>query len=149
MSEVTTPFLDNAQKNIGCAPMSEGASQEYVMAVMMETAGDKAIPMDELRKERIHVIEIVLKRIEVLGLPITFTPEGLVAAYAMTENNPGRAVIMLIDCLTKHEGGTVTASMLADLYPYGFYSEETVIDYVDNYLKNPETRSQIKWAEIY
>jgi len=149
MSEINTPFLDNAQKNIGCAPMSEGAAQEYVMAVMMESSGEKAIPMEELRKERIHSIEILLKRIEVLKLPITFTPEGLIAAYAMTENNPGRAVTLLIDCLTEHEGGTINASMLADMYPYGFYNEETFTDYVDNYLKNPDTRNQIKWAEIY
>jgi len=149
VNNLETPFLSNAQKNIGCAPMSEGAAQEYTIAVMLESACEKSIPRDELRKEQIPVIEIILKRIEVLNLPITFTPEGLMAAYAMTEGNPGRAVTILIDCLTEHEGKTVNASMLADMYPYGFYSEETFTDYVDNYLKNPEVRNQIKWAEIY
>jgi len=149
MSRVYPPFLEDAMKGKGCSPMSEGAMQEYAMAVMMETMGEKAIPMDELRKERIHVIEIMVKRIEVFKLPIEFTPEGLIASYAMTENNPGRAVTLLIDCLTKHEGKTVNASMLADMYPHGFYSEETLMDYVDNYLRNIEIRNQIKWAEIY
>lgn len=148
MSELTTPFLENAGKNIGCSPMSEGASQEYVMAVMLES-GEHSVPMEQLRDEKIFVIEILLKRIEVHNLPIKFTPEGLIAAYAMTENNPGRAVVLLIDCLTKHEGETVNAGMLAELYPYGFYSEETMCDYIDNYLKNPEVKPKVKWAELY
>ena len=146
---VTTPFLDNASKNIGCAPMSEGAAQEYTMAVMLESSGDKAIPLKELRKENITVIEIILKRIQVLNLPIEFTPEGLIAAYAMTENVAGRGVALLIDCLTKHEGEVINASMLADMYPYGFYNDVTFTDYVDNYLKNEEVRDDIKWAGIY
>ena len=84
-----------------------------------------------------------------MNLPISFTPEGLIAAYALTENVVGRAIALLIDCLTKWEGQKITASMLADLYPYGFYSEETFSKYVNDYLKNPELRSNIKWAEIY
>ena len=149
MSEVITPFLDNASKNIGCAPMSDGAIQEYAMAVMMESSDEKAIPMLELRKEKIPIIEIIMKRIEVLDLPIVFTPEGLIAAYALTENNPGRAMILLIDCLTQHEGKTVNASMLADMYPFGFYSGSTVEDYINNYLKNEDIKKNIKWGWIY
>jgi len=148
VARVHTPFLKEAKKGKGCSPMSEGATQEYCMAVMMESGGG-GIPMEELRAMNIPMIEILMKRVEVLKLPISFTPEGLVAAYAITENNPGRVVTLLIDCLTEHEGKTVNASMLADMYPFGFYSEETFTSYVDDYLKNPEVRPQVKWAEIY
>jgi hypothetical protein len=149
MSNVLPPFLEEAQLGRGCSPMSEGAIQEYTMAVMLETAGDNPVPLEELRQQNIFVIEVILKRIEVMNLPISFTPEGLIAAYALTENVVGRAIALLIDCLTKWEGQTVTASMLADLYPFGFYSEETFSKYVNDYLKNPDLRSKIKWAEIY
>ncbi len=148
MEYLNTPFLNDAKKGIGCKAMSDGATEEYVMAVMMETSGHK-IPIEELRNEKIFAIEVLMKRIEAMQLPISFTPTGLIAAYALVENNPGRAVVLLIDCLTAFEGKTVTAAMLADLYPYGFYSEETFMKYVDDYLKNVEKRSQIKWASIY
>lgn len=148
MEKIQAPFLEEAKKGKGCSPMSEGATQEYCMAVMMETGGH-AIPLEELREQNIFVIEVILKRIEVMGLPIEFSPAALVGAYAMTENNVGRGMALLIDCLTEHEGKTMTASMLADMYPYGFYSEETFTSYVDDYLKNPEMKPKVKWAEIY
>jgi len=148
MDSITTPFLEKAKIGQGCVRMSEGATQEYTMAVMMETMGN-GITMDQLRQERVPIIEIIMKRVEVMGLPINFTPEGLIAAFALSEGNPGRAMTILIDCLTEHEGGTVNASMLADMYPFGCYSEETMTDYVDNYLKDPEKRPKIKWAGIY
>jgi len=142
---IEAPFLKLAKKGIGTAPMNDGTVQEYTMAVMMESTGENAVSLKELRKLEIFVIEVILKRIEVYNLPIKFTPEGLIAAYAITENNPGRAIALLIDCLTQWEGQTVKAAMLADIYPFGFYNEETFTDYVDNYLKP----SKIKWAELY
>jgi hypothetical protein len=60
-------------------------------------------------------------------------------------DRPGSTVALLIDCLNKYEGQTVTCAMLADLYPSGFYDEPTLMKYVDDYLK---TR-KVKWAEIY
>jgi len=149
MSNLETPFLNNAQNNIGCAQMSEGAYDELAWAIAWDSDEDKVPQMEFLRENKITVIEIILKRLEVLNLPIKFTPGGLIGAFAMTEGNPGRGVTLLIDCLTKHEGKTINASMLADMYPFGFYNEETFTDYVDNYLRNIEVRNQIKWAEIY
>ena len=142
------PFPSKAKNSSFCTPMSEGAAQEYVMAVMLES-GDHNVDMEGLRSENILTIEIILRRIEAYNLPITFTPTGLIAAYAMTENVPGRAVALLIDCLTVFEGKTVTASMLAELYPYGFYSEKTFEDYVDNHLKQVDFRNSVKWATLY
>ena len=149
MEQITTPFLENAKKNIGCAPMSDGAAQEYAMSVMMESNGEKVVTLEDLREENIFVIEAILKRITVLNLPIEFTPEGLIAAYAFTENVVGRAMLLLIDCLTLFEGKKVNANMLADVYPFGFYNEETSEDYINNYLKNKDIRDNIKWAGIY
>ena len=149
MVDIINDFLSNVQKGVGSAPMSEGACNDYAMAVMMESSEEQRVDLEELRKLNILSIEIILKRIEVLKLPIAFTPEGLLASYAMCENTPGRAVAILIDCLTSFESKTVTAGMLADLYPHGFYNEETFTKYVDNILKNPEVKNQIKWSNIY
>jgi len=148
MSRIYPPFLKEAQKGKGCSPMSDGAITDYAHAVGLETSGC-APSMDELRDVKVLIIEIILKRIEVLSLPIKFTTTGLLGAYAFTENNPGKAMILLIDCLTIYEGKTITAEMLADIYPFGFYSEDTTNSYVDDYFKNLEVRPYVKWAEIY
>ena len=148
INEVKPPFLEDAAKGVGCEPLQKGPMEEYTWAVALETSGQK-VSLEELRDKRIFSIEVLLKRIEVLNLPIEFNPTGLIAAYAMSNNNPGRIVTLLIDCLTKYEGKTVTACMLADLYPYGFYNEETFAKYVDDYLKNPEVRGKVKWGTIY
>jgi hypothetical protein len=147
--DVIVPFLEDARTGKGCSRMSDGAAKEYVMAVMLESQGEKALTMEQLREENVFAVEVIMKRIEAYGLPISFTPEGLIGAYALSENIPGRVVVLLIDCLTKFEGQTVTASMLADLYPFGFYSEETFTRYVDKYLKDKDMRPRVRWACIY
>lgn len=147
--DVTVPFLEEASSGKGCSRMSDGAAQEYTMAVMLESTGETVMTLDQLREENVFVIEILLRRIEALCLPIKFTPEGLIGAYALSENIPGRAIVLLMDCLTKYEGMTVTASMLADLYPFGFYSEETMTKYVDGYIKDKDMRQRVRWACIY
>lgn len=147
--DVTVPFLEDARVGKGCSRMSEGAAKEYVMAVMLESQEDKALTMEELRAENVFAVEVIMKRIEGMALPIQFTPEGLIGAYALSENIPGRAIVLLMDCLTKYEGKTVNASMLADLYPFGFYSEETFTRYVEEYLKDKDMRPRVRWACIY
>lgn len=88
--------------------------------------------------------QILKKRIDVMKLPVKYTNLGLIAANCFA-HNPGQAVALLVDFLTKFEGETITVNKLCELYPFGFYTEEAFTDYVDNRLK---TRS-VKWAEIY
>ena len=66
-------------------------------------------------------------------------------AEMLTKGVPGKGVALLIDCLTKHKGETITLKELTELYPWGFYKEEVCEDYIDNYLKP----KKVKWAELY
>lgn len=92
------------------------------------------------------LIKILDKRIEVMNLPIKFSQAGKVAALCFADR-AGAMVMLLIDCLNAYEGKEVTPQMLADLYPEGFYDEDTMMRYADGYLKHPNRR--VKWAEVY
>jgi len=90
-------------------------------------------------------IQVAKKRIEVFKLPIGFTPTGYVSMPIFTDVIGG-IVVILIDCLTKYEGRkNIDARMIGNLYPGGFYKEETLDNYIDNYLKP----KKVKWSEIY
>ena len=135
-------FLEKAQSNQHTTPLGDEACKLYVMLTMAEMKG-KDVPLDDELKS--HGTKILEKRIEVLKLPIEFTNNAKIAIDCFTLGNPGKTVALLIDCLTKYEGQKVSVSMLSDVYPFGFYNEETFEDYVDNYLKT----NKAKWSEIY
>jgi hypothetical protein len=97
--------------------------------------GDNEIPF---------LSDIVRRRINVMKLPIIFTDLALLAVNCFVDR-PGSAVLLLIDALDKYENKVVTVSDLCMLYPDGFYTNEKLIDIIDNELKN-KTR---KWSEIY
>jgi len=89
--------------------------------------------------------EIVQKRIDALKLPIKFTYKAFLAVGIFADR-PGSAVIFLIDALNKFEGQEVTVSKICEsLYPWGFYTEEKIGDYIDNKIR----KKQVKWHEIY
>ena len=85
--------------------------------------------------------KIVQRRIEVLKLPIKFSPLALIAICCFARV-AGEAVVLLIDVLNKYENEIVTVSKLVDLYPAGFYDQPTFESILDN-LKGK------KWSEIY
>lgn len=123
--------------------MSKDGAEMFIKCVMAEHAGAK-IDLHNGGLEVPFLTQIVLKRIEGLKLPITFTPIAALGINALV-NNPGRAVCLLVDALNKHEGETVTMEKLSELYPFGFYTEDSFEKYVDEYLKP----RKVKWAEIY
>lgn len=92
-----------------------------------------------------HMIKVIEKRIDVLNLPVKFTPNALYSTMVFCEN-VGSAIVFLIDALTKFEGEEVTLNMVyTELYPNGFYTRESFEDYIDNYIKP----KNVKWSEIY
>ena len=125
-------------------PMNDSQCRLFLMAAMMGKNEQQGPAAEEVDKE--FLIRVLNTRIEVLKLPITFSLSGKVAVLALCDR-PGYVVALLIDCLNAYEGQEVTASMLADLYPTGFYNEETFARYADDYLKAPNKK--VKWAEIY
>ncbi len=92
-------------------------------------------------------IQILNKRIEALELKIKFTGKAKLLLLIYTEGNPGKIVTSLIDCLTKfgNKEFTIDCDELVQVYPDGFYTEDSFIELVDDYFK---TRKVI-WSEIY
>ena len=88
--------------------------------------------------------DVIDRRVEELKLPISFTNGARIAILSLIDRVEA-AVVLLVDCLNAYEGRRVTVRMLADLYPTGFYDEETFIRYIDGYMKPRKTR----WSEIY
>lgn len=121
------------------APMTDEQSKTFISAVLIEVQ-KKDIP----EVNDIFGVQILNKRLEVMKLPIHFTDPAKLASMAMADT-PGAIVTILIDCLNAFEGKTVTTEDIANLYPVGFYTPESLEKYIDGYLK---TR-KVKWAELY
>jgi len=104
-------------------------------------------PKENFEKEidKLFPIQIFNKRIEVFNLPIKFTGKAKLLSLVYTEGNPGKMMALLIDCLQKYDGEVIDIDKLVEIYPEGFYTQESFIDYVDNYIK---TR-KVAWSEIY
>jgi len=129
-------------------PMSEDAAKLFLEAVVVESSlykqGRDAFDFNIPENERSLAMQIILKRVEALKLPIKFSPLALCALEAFADN-PGKVVVILIDCLCKFPNQTVDVQKLSEVYPWGFYKEDAFDDYVDNYLKPRKSM----WAEIY
>lgn len=125
-------------------PMSRDQSEGFIYAVL---ADEKSENLREESWEELLPFGalVVKKRVEMLKLPISFTIGGYLALGVLSNGNPGRAVISLCDCLSEYEGKTVSAKEVADLYPWGFYNEDSLVDIIDNWMKTKKH----KWNHIY
>jgi len=124
-------------------PLTKDETEVFLMAVMMESkVGDKEfIPKEDYPP----LLQIVMKRIEAMELPIKFTDTAKMVMLSMIDG-PGKAIVFLIDALALYEGKTVTGNMIAeDLYPFGFYTDDSFGRYVDHFIRP----HKVKWAGIY
>ena len=142
------PFYKKAESTKFTSPLSEDTSDLLLKLFMVDAdckkTGNKGPTIEECRKDA--MCDLIMKRIDAFKLPLNFTPTGLLALTFLTEGRPGKAVVGLVDILTKFEGkDEITMSDIYDLYPNGMYNEKTFEDYIDNYLKP----NKVKWAEIY
>lgn len=112
-----------------------------LVCVSLEQKGTQLSP----NLEYPFLSQVVKRRIEVMNLPIKFNDAALIAVNAFC-SNPGRAVVLLIDCLNKLEGKTVTVDLLCkEVYPFGVYTDEEFEKIVDEKIR---TR-KMKWSEVY
>lgn len=92
-----------------------------------------------------ETLQIIQKRIEVMDLPIKFSPWGLAATLVFAKS-PGQAVTLLIDCLDECEGETVTVETLCKrVYPQGFYAQRSFEYVIDEIHK----KRKAKWSWVY
>ena len=129
-------------------PMSTEQSEVFIQLTMMgKEARIEAI--DKMRTTQ-SICNLAIKRIESLNLPIDLDVCFLIDIFA--EGVPGRAVFMIIDLMNYYEDNLKEVNMKADwdvavteIYPWGFYSNETIVNIVDNYVKTNKLRN----SEIY
>lgn len=122
-------------------PMSEEQTKLFMTASMLSLQ-QKNEPFDEI--ERTFLIQILMKRITAMKLPISFTGPGKLAVLALVEI-PGELIALLIDCLNAYEGKSVGPQEVADLYPVGFYTKDSFEEYVDKFI----SAKKVKWHEVY
>jgi hypothetical protein len=114
----------------------------FIAGTLLEV---RPAPVEQVKfLEEEFLIKILLKRIEVFKLPISFDTSGKMALLSFVDR-PGAVVALLIDCLNAYEGQVINAEKLAGLYPTGFYDEDTLSRYIDSYLKP----KKVKWSELY
>ncbi len=106
-------------------PLSDGSAELLLRLILgVKGGGELKVKPDDLP----FPSKIVAKRIEALKLPIKFTNAALIAVSVFADN-PGKAVLFLMDALNKFEGKTLTLDAICtDLYPFGFYDEVSLID---------------------
>lgn len=141
-------FQEKAKQKRFTTPMSEEAAKNYIYATLNEfQSKDKGtVYLDSiLEEESIFPFKVLQTRIDKGKLPIRFTLMGALAAVSLADGNIGKVVTILIDCLTVYKDQDITASKISELYPWGFYNEETFEDYVDNYLKE----RKCEWSYLY
>jgi hypothetical protein len=129
-------------------PMTDEGTKLFAQALLVEMdlykSGRDAFDFNIPKEDRSMGMEILLKRIEVLKLPIKFSPLAMCAMEGLVAN-PGGIVTVLIDCLCKFPNETIDVAKLTEVYPWGFYSDKVFDDYVDNYLKPKKSM----WSVLY
>ena len=64
----------------------------------------------------------------------------------LSEGNPGRAIMMLIDlCGTFRNKSTITSNEIIEKYPDGIYDHDTFMNICDNYIKT----GKVLFSEMY
>ena len=64
----------------------------------------------------------------------------------LSEGNPGRAIMMLIDlCGTFRNKSTITSNEIIEKYPTGIYSDDKFMNICDNYVKT----GKVLFSEMY
>lgn len=143
-------FYEKAQQKENTKPLASDAAYLFAISAMLDQLSTPREVAESEYPQFGFVPAVIGKRLSVLGLDgIAFAESGIAGLNAIADGNPGRAIVVLIDLLTKYsEPGKkklITSVDLADIYPFGHYSDEVLRDYIDNYIKP----RKVKWSEIY
>ena len=129
-------------------PMTKESTKLFAEAMFAEFGAKKdgvEIPIwDKSADDMPPLTQILMKRIEHLQLPIKFTQPAAIGFMALAPN-PGKTVVLLIECLQMYEGKVIDMEKLSHLYPAGFYNEETLATVIDKYMKTRKA----KWSWVY
>ena len=107
---------------------------EMMMSVLFGALNGNEPELKE--SEKPFAIKMIEKRIEAMKLPIVLKPSAKIAMLILTDGNPGKMNVALIDIITKFEGRTISVNEICEsVYPMGFYSTESSTEYIGLYLR--------------
>lgn len=131
--------------NVETKPLSEDGGKLYVMLSMMqntEGAMDEIVNTNQDEIEHCFICKVFLKRIEVFNLQDKVGDEMFLLTQVFEINNPGEAMLLLITLLdfhTEHNRKATMSDIGLELFPNGFYTHDTCMLLVDNYVKTGKT----------
>ena len=74
------------------------------------------------------------------------TPLVFITIAILSEGNPGRAIMILIDlCGTFRNKSIITSNEIIEKYPNGIYDHDTFMNICDNYIKT----GKVLFSEMY
>ena len=123
-------------KEQDAAPLGKDVISDLFTAIQMDQGSKDPVSFGTfasigIKEEEVPFgIGLVLKRIDAMKLPISFTLGGILT-FGIIPDRAAAAVIMLIDLLEEYKGKTVTVEDVFTAYPYGFYKEESMLARAD------------------
>ena len=110
-----TTQLEKTAKELGFKPEYQPMDREQteLFAAVLLSGEPKELSEEEVP----FPIKIIRKRIEVMDLPIKFSPKAEILSLILTDGNPGKIMTVLIEALTIYENQTIDTDKIARLYP--------------------------------
>lgn len=121
------------------------------LGVLLLMEKNKDYNIQELKEElqKLPTYQILTKRIEVYNLGISLSPPSWLYLLGVLVDNPGKAVIALIDIMEYteiSESKEIDIKNIVDIYPYGFYNKMALKERIDR-IKEGEFSSD--WCKLY
>ncbi len=138
-------------KNISYEPFDVEQTKLFIMFTMSNNEdNDKSFIKELLSSDEYNnqfLTQILKKRIEVFNLQDKIDDEALAMYLCFNICSPGAAIIYLIDLLEFYEtkGRKATIGDISNIYPMGFYDENSLLFIIDNITK-PKLSI---WSQIY
>ncbi len=137
-------------KNISYEPFDVEQTKLFIMFTMDNKNEDRSFIKELLSSDEYNnqfLTQILKKRIEVFNLQDKIDDEALAMYLCFNICSPGAAIIYLIDLLEFYEtkGRKATIEDISNMYPMGFYDENSLLFIIDNITK-PKLSI---WSQIY
>jgi hypothetical protein len=101
-----------------------------------------------------HIVQILQWRIEVCELPLDIEPKAMAYIMILSDGNPGKAIVILIDLLElvehrkkklpENEAIKIALEDLVGIYPMGFYNDRSLERIITEHKNGKHT-----WSWIY
>ena len=143
--DLTKPTLKEAIKQEGIIPLYTSMAREHVeLFIAMHMLEGEDVP--EVLEE--PLVKIMKNKLSLIEKENVITEKAYVGLLSLGIDNPGKAVVTVIDVLNyldKKDKERFEFDDIVNLYPMGTYEQETFIEIVDKIMKPKKCR----YSELY